>query len=88
MPRFISEPVTIQRDSEGSPIAFRWRDEVYHIDDVLSDYRRVDFNSRWWLRRHQRRLVVRTDNGRYFELYAQRAQSWILYQELDDPFKG
>ncbi|HBQ93696.1 MAG: hypothetical protein M1294_01705 [Firmicutes bacterium] len=88
MARFISEEVIVQQDSEGSFVAFQWRNQIYRIIEVLSDYRRVDFKSRWWLRRHQRRLVIRTDEGRFFELYAERRGLWILYRELDDPFQG
>ena len=86
MAQLISERVMVQRDPEGVLKSFEWQGHVYEVEETLSDYRHVDFQSRWWLRRHRRRLIVRTKENRYFELYAQRPGEWVLYRELDDPF--
>ncbi len=86
MAQLISERVSVKRNSEGTPSSFEWQGFVYEVQETLSDYRHVDFGSRWWLRRHGRRLIVRTTENRYFELYAQRPGEWVLYRELDDPF--
>jgi hypothetical protein len=71
---------------DGTPSAFLWHGQRYAIRDIVSDARQVDPNPRWYLRRHRRRLIVRADNGVYYELYATRPGRWILYRQLEDPF--
>jgi hypothetical protein len=87
MNQFISERVTVHRDATtGRLRAFVWRGHTFTVVEWLSQDRYVDFQPRWWLRRHRRRIVVRTEEDRYFELYTERPGEWILYRELDDPF--
>lgn len=87
MGRFLSERVTVRREETTGRLAgFVWRGQSFTVVETLSEDRYVDFNPRWWLRRHRRRVVVRTEGDRYFELYAVRRGEWILYRELDDPF--
>jgi hypothetical protein len=86
MDRFISERITVHRDATtGRLVGFVWRGEQFAVVETLGEDRYVDFNPRWWLRRHRRRLVVRTAGDRYFELYVARRGEWILYRELDNP---
>ncbi len=85
MERVISEPVVVEWGAPGTPTAFRWRQRQYRIAEVLSDVREPDYRRNWRLRRHRRRLVVHTDEGRWFELYAQRPGQWILYREMNNP---
>lgn len=83
----ISEPVAVDETADGVPSRFAWRGGVHHVADVLSDLREVDYQRDWKLRRHRRRVTVRTETGRYFDLYVERRGVWILYRELDDPFR-
>jgi hypothetical protein len=85
--RWISEPVRLEWDPGRHQVAaFWWRGQRHLVTEVVSDARALDFQSRWWLRRHHRRLVVRTEGGRYFELRGEALGRWTLYRELDDPF--
>jgi hypothetical protein len=85
MAQLISERVTVTwRDGRLS--SFWWRDHDFEVAEILSDSRRVDFESRWYLRRHRRQLVVHTQDDRFFELYAPSPGEWVLYRELDNPF--
>ncbi len=85
MGQLISEPVSVNwRD--GTLSSFRWRDADFAIAEILSDYRKVDFRPQWYLRRHRRQLLVRTQDGRFFELYVSRPGMWILYREVDGLF--
>jgi hypothetical protein len=86
MANLISERVQVTPGENVVCAAFRWRGRTYRVVDVLSDHRQVDTNAHWQLRRHRRRVVVRTEDERFFELYAERPGQWVLYRELDDPF--
>jgi len=83
--RLISEPVQVARDAGGALQSFRWRDRVYHVVETLADGRQLDYQPRWYLRRHRRRVVVRTQEGPWFERYVERPGHWVLYRELADP---
>jgi hypothetical protein len=83
--RLISEPVQVQRDEAGAVEGFRWRGRWYGVRETLADGRQLDYQPRWYLRRHRRRVVVRVEDGRCFELYADRPGHWVLYRELADP---
>lgn len=85
MARLISEPVLVELSDRGSPRAFHWQRRAYSIAEVLYDVREPDYHPNWRLRRHRRRVLVRTEAGRWFELYVQRPGQWILYRELDNP---
>lgn len=84
MEHLISEPITVELRESGEVGAFLWRGARYAVDEVLSDFRRVDFHSPWYLRRHQRRLLVRV-HSRFFEIYVIRPGHWVLYREHDNP---
>ena len=86
MGRLISERVTVERGDGGALTGFTWRRRTHRIAEVLSDVREPDYGPPWRLRRHRRRVVTRTEDGRWFELYVERPGQWVLYQELDDPF--
>ena len=110
---FIGEQIEVQFESPptwekmpGCPDRFLWRDEVYHIAEVLnewSDYRRrgrmarnmspahaatASLRGSWGVGRTYFR--VRTDFGRVFDLYYDRAPrgaddrkgAWFLYREM------
>ncbi len=85
MARLISEPVVVEWGDTATPLSFQWRQRQHRIAEVLADVREPDYHPNWRLRRHRRRLVVRTDDGRWFELYVQRPGHWILYREMDNP---
>lgn len=87
-PRFISEEVEVrfqEQPGPGPPAAFVWRGKEYKIAEVLSARRELDFKRAWWRRRHRDYYLVRTDDGRTFELYFHRGPGrryWVLYREL------
>jgi len=87
MSRWVSEPITVEESDRGAPLRFTWRGRVYPVVEVLSDVREVDYQRDWKLRRHRRRLTVRTADDRYFDLYVERPGVWVLYRELEDPFR-
>ncbi len=87
MGALISEPVAVEDSADGVPTRFRWRGHRHLVAEVLSDVRQVDYQRDWKLRRHRRRVTVRTVDGRFFDLYLEHRGSWILYRELDDPFR-
>lgn len=84
-PRFISEEVEVRsQEQPGPPAAFIWRGQEYKIAEVLSSRRELDFKRAWWRRRHRDYYLVRTDDGRTFELYFHRGpgrRHWVLYRE-------
>ncbi|NMP24448.1 DUF6504 family protein [Sulfobacillus harzensis] len=84
----ISEPVTVHLGDGGMIEAFTWRGIRHVVAEQLSNARRVDFHSPWYLRRHQRRVLVKTEDGGFYELYADRPGHWVLYRKLDDPFQS
>ncbi|MBX5467615.1 MAG: DUF6504 family protein [Firmicutes bacterium] len=87
MGRFIDEPVTVEFDhATAQPAALIWRGERLRVREVLSDARVVDLEHRWWQRRHRRKLVVRVEDGRFFEIWGRRPGVWVLYREVDEPW--
>lgn len=87
MAALISEPVAVEASANGVPTLFQWRGRPYRVAEVLSDVRQVDYQRDWKLRRHRRRVTIRTTEGRFFDLYLERRGEWILYRELDDPLR-
>lgn len=87
MSALISEPVVVEESASGIPLLFTWRGQRHEVAEVLSDLREVDYQRDWKLRRHRRRVTVRTTTGRFFDLYVERQGTWVLYRELDDPFR-
>ncbi|MCY0877364.1 MAG: hypothetical protein OWU84_00200 [Firmicutes bacterium] len=85
MAQFISEPVAVHYDERHQLRAFQWQGRTFAVAEIWSDVRTPDFRGRWWQRRHRRRVVVRTEDNRWFELYVQRPGEWVLYRELDNP---
>jgi hypothetical protein len=82
---FIDEEIEVDRTPPGPPCAFIWRGEKYHISEVISFERRVDYRSPWWLRRHRDYYRIRITDGRMFELYYHRGPGrtyWVLYRKL------
>lgn len=85
-PRFIAEEVEVRFiERPGPPHSFVWRGKEYKITEILSTRRELDFKPAWWRRRHRDYYLVRTDDGRAFELYFHRGPGrryWVLYREL------
>ncbi|MGQ9476957.1 MAG: DUF6504 family protein [Candidatus Bipolaricaulia bacterium] len=85
-PRFIAEEVEVRfRERPGPPCAFIWRGEEYKITGVLSTRQELDFKRAWWQRRHRDYYLVKTEEGRTFELYFHRGPGrkyWVLYREV------
>ncbi len=85
-PRFIAEEVEVQIEGKpGLPSSFIWSGQEYKIAEVLSARRELDLRRAWWRRRHRDRYLVRTTDGRTFELYFHRGPGrryWVLYREL------
>lgn len=82
---FISEKIFVEVNSIGSPISFTWNEEKFIIDKILFEERRVDLNRRWYQRRHKKIYIVRTKEGRIFEIYKSLGfgkREWRLYKEL------
>ena len=80
-------------DEPSKPVSFTWRDEGFHIEEILSGRQDWGFpagapkKKTWILRRHRNYYKVRTEGGRIFEIYMDRKTPdlrWILYRELDD----
>ncbi len=91
----------------GLPLSFSWRGRVYRVTEHLSEWHdyerkgrmarnmrpehsaRAERTGSWGVGRHYHR--VRTDSGRVFELYYDRAPrgasdrkgGWYLFRELD-----
>ena len=115
---FFGEPVEVMFDNEpvllkktGCPDSFRWRDETFHITEVLSEWH--DYHRRGRMARNmapahagvaenrgswgvgQDFFRIRTEGGRYFDIYYDRAPhgidhrlgGWFIYRELqpDEP---
>jgi hypothetical protein len=85
-PRFISEEVEVRFATRpGPPSAFVWQGKEYKIVEVLSARQELDFKRAWWRRRHRDHYLVRTEDGRTFELYFHRGPGrryWVLYREI------
>lgn len=82
---FIDAEIQVERVPPGPPLAFRLGDQGFRVVQVLSFEQRIDRRSPWWLRRHRDHYVVRTGEGRTFELYHHRGPGrpyWVLYREL------
>ncbi len=92
MPRFYSEPVEVVFASRpGPPSAFVWRGKEHRIASVEAAWHDHGVGAldprhgNWRVRRHRNYYRVRTDEGRTYELYLDRAggrRVWILYREL------
>lgn len=82
MRRFVGRVVEVEMD-DGTPIAVLWGGR-HAVVDLLAEVDRPDLNHDWWRRRHQRRLLVRTDSGLVMELHQERRKGrWTLYA-VDD----
>jgi hypothetical protein len=84
---FIDEEVTVEfAKRPGPPTSFVWRGVEYRIAAVEHMRRVLDFERRWFQRRHRDYLIVRTETGEVFELYRHRGPGrryWVLYKRLD-----
>ncbi len=87
MPDFIDEEVTVSfAKRPGPPTSFTWRGVEHQIAAVLQHRLALDFEHRWWQRKHRDYYVVRTETGELFELYRHRGPGhryWVLYRRLD-----
>ncbi|MCR4403715.1 MAG: DUF6504 family protein [Candidatus Acetothermia bacterium] len=85
-PRFIAEEVEVRfAERPGLPSAFTLQGKEHRIVEILSARQALDFKRSWWRRRHRDYYLVRTDQGRTFELYFHRGPGrryWVLYREL------
>ena len=82
MRRFIGRVVEVETRG-GVPAAVLWG-ERHTVVELLAEVDRPDLRSDWRLRRHHRRLLVRTDTGLLMELHQERRQGrWTLYA-VDD----
>lgn len=85
-PRFIAEEIAVRFAAQpGPPRSFIWRGREYKIIEVLSARQELDFKRAWWRRRHRDHYLVKTDDGRAFELYFHRGPGrryWVLYREV------
>ncbi len=89
-----SEEIEVQCEGNvAQPISFTWRDEEFHIQSILRSWQDFRFPSgaprkkTWRLRRHRNYFVVRTHEGRTFEIYLDRGASertWVLYSEIQE----
>ncbi len=90
---FYSEPIEVQCAGEPLvPVSFMWRDAEYRVQAILSSWQDFRFpggaprRKTWRLRHHRNYYVVRTEDGRQFELYLDRkgpVLAWVLYREVE-----
>lgn len=82
---FISEKISVEINSIGIPVSFIWKDKKFFIDKILYEERRVDLKRKWYQRRHKMIYIVKTKEGRVFEIYKSLGfgkREWRLYKEL------
>ena len=89
-----SEEIKVECAGEvARPASFTWRDQVFHIDKIIRSWQDFRFpagaprKKTWRLRRHRNYFVVRTDEGRMFEIYMDRKAAgltWVLYREVKE----
>lgn len=84
--RFIAAEVEVRFSQRpGPPSGFVWEGKEHEIVEILEFRRELDFRRPWWRRRHRDRYLVRTKEGRVFELYCHRGPGrpyWVLLREL------
>ena len=93
MPAY-SEKIEVECKGEVPvPVAFTWRDQVFHIEKILRSWQDFRFpagaprKKTWRLRRHRNYFAVRTAEGRTFEIYLDREateRTWVLYREIQE----
>ncbi|MDI6860480.1 MAG: hypothetical protein QMD25_00480 [Caldisericia bacterium] len=82
---FISEKILVELNNIGVPVSFIWKNEKFLIDKILYEERKIDLKRKWYQRRHKKIYIVKTTEGRIFEIYKSlgfRKREWILYKEL------
>ena len=87
MSDFIDEEVIVNfAKRPGPPTSFTWRGVEHRIAEVLQHRLALDFDRRWWQRKHRDYYVVRTETGEVFQLYFHRGPGqryWVLHKRLD-----
>jgi len=82
---FIGEGISVEVNSIGIPESFIWNGQKFIIDRILFEERRVDLKRRWYQRKHKKIYIVKTKEGRIFEIYkilGYGEREWRLYKEL------
>ena len=86
MPKFISEEIDVRYGEPGVPAAFTWDGREHRVARVIEQYGVLDFQHKWYQRKHRDWLVVATEEGEIYKLYRHRGPGrryWVLYEQLD-----
>ncbi len=94
MDEFISEPIDVERASDGpAPARFMWRGQNHEVSQVIRSYVDIGYGDhppmsrRWYTRRHRRYYTVKDASGAVYQMYLDYSNkskpTWWLVKRLE-----
>jgi hypothetical protein len=82
MGKHIARPVTVRLDKRNRPVAFEWRENVYHVKDVQECWR---LTGAWWDGEAEKTFFrLRTDKNGIYELrFDHGKENWAITRSED-----
>lgn len=94
-PQFLSREIQVTV-GENVPVSFKLDGQEYKIAAIVYTWPDYGFGRaplqrrRWWHRRHRNYYIVKTEDGKLFEIYHDRGTSlegvrkgkWFVYRQL------